>query len=396
MRRIVALGSAALLLGGCSLFGSDEPKPTPFLPPAVTPVKALTESEGIVRVLARAGALSTDARWVQRFTQETDCQVEVTEFADSADFDNRTQPASDPATEPADDDAPAAQTGRVLEADLVMVPGEFALDLVGAGTVAPINLDLLPAAAGIVDELQTPRWSSWNDIDYGLAVGRGYYAVTGGATSLAEVFAAGANPNLPNTPTMLAAAALVLAQPTDATAGDSDAEQAPITDPFALDSDQLADVQALTTAAGPVPLPVAGGESTGPTLAPAATLPGAQPPSDGVLGWSDSWMVPTEPAHPTCAYRLLDAVLTPQVNLAMAEALGVAPSVAAACPEDADGICATSRADDEDFWANVDFVISPLQQCLDGREEIRCSDSADFATAWTAALTGQGDGPVGT
>lgn len=389
------MGSAALLLSGCSLFGSDEPKPTPFLPPAVTPVKALTESEGIVRVLARTGALSGDEKWVQRFTQETDCQVEVTEFADSADFDNRTEPASDP-TESADGAAAVGQTGRVLEADLAMVPGEFALDLVGAGTVAPINLDLLPAADGIVDELQTPRWSSWNGIDYGLAVGRGYYAVDGGATSLAEVFTAGANPNLPNTSMMLAAAALVLQQPATGATTDDNSEPAPITDPFALDSDQLASVQALTTAAGPAPLPVAGGEGSGPTLAPAATLPGGQPPSDGVLGWSDSWMVPTEPAHPTCAYRLLDAVLAPQVNLAMAQALGIAPSVAAACPEDADGICATSRAGDEDFWADVDFTISPLQQCLDGREEIRCSDSADFAAAWTAALTGQGDGPAGT
>jgi putative spermidine/putrescine transport system substrate-binding protein len=381
------------------LFGSDEDKPTPFLPPAVTPVKALTESEGIVRVLAREGALSPDDRWVKRFTQETDCQVEVTEYADSADFENRTKPVVDPATEQADGstdgDADAASASRVLDADLVMVPGEFALDLVGAGTVAPINLDLLPAADGLVASLQTPPWSSWNDIDYGLAVGRGYYAVAGGATSLAEVFAPGSNPNLPNTPTMLGAAGLVLVQPV-ATTTDGESDQDPITDPFALDSDQLATVQGLATASGPVPLTPAGSEGGGPTLAPSAELPEGEPPSDGVLGWSDSWMVPTEPAHPTCAYRLLDAALGPQVNLAMAQALGVAPSVAAACPEDASGFCATSRAGDEDFWSDVVFVISPLQQCLDGREDVRCADSADFATAWTAALTGQGDGPAGT
>jgi putative spermidine/putrescine transport system substrate-binding protein len=387
-----------LLLGGCSLFGSDEPKPTPFLPPAVAPVKALTESEGIVRVLARSGALSADDRWVQRFTQGTGCQVEVTEYVDAADFENRTQPPRD--TETALEDG-AADEGdavrRVLDTDLAMVPAEFALDLVGAGTVAPVNLDLLPAAGGIVESLQTPRWSSWNDIDYGLAVGRGYYAVGGGASSLEEVFAPGANPDVPNSPTMLAAAALVLAQPASGGAADgADAERAPITDPFALDSDQLAAVQALATAAGPVPLPAAGGSSSGAKLAPAADLSNGEPPSDAVLGWSDSWMVPTDPAHPTCAYRLLDAVLAPAVNLDMAKALGAAPAIADACPDDASGFCVDSRAGDEEFWSGVEFVISPLQQCLDGREEVRCSDSADFAAAWTAALTGQGDGPAGT
>ena len=75
-------------------------------------------------------------------------------------------------------------------------------------------------------------------------------------------------------------------------------------------------------------------------------------PKEGATGWSDTWMVGAKSEHKTCAYKLIDHLVSPKTNAAIAEYFGEAPGNKLACQETTDPKhCETYHADDEEYFS---------------------------------------------
>jgi putative spermidine/putrescine transport system substrate-binding protein len=107
-------------------------------------------------------------------------------------------------------------------------------------------------------------------------------------------------------------------------------------------------------------------------------------PSEGATGWSDTWMVAAKAAHPTCAYKWMNWIVSPEVNAQVAEWFGESPANQLACSHTADkNFCATYHAADADYASKIWDWTTPTTQCLDGRTKVTCKDYAAWTQAWT-------------
>lgn len=107
-------------------------------------------------------------------------------------------------------------------------------------------------------------------------------------------------------------------------------------------------------------------------------------PKEGSTGWSDTWMVSAKSEHKTCAYKLIDHLVSPKTNAAIAEYFGEAPANKKACAQTSDpNHCTIFHAEDEEYFSKVHFWNTPIRQCLDGRTDVQCTDYAAWTAAWT-------------
>ncbi len=107
-------------------------------------------------------------------------------------------------------------------------------------------------------------------------------------------------------------------------------------------------------------------------------------PKEGATGWSDTWMVGAKSEHKTCAYKLIDHLVSPKTNAAIAEYFGEAPGNRLACQETTDPKhCDTFHAEDEDYFSNVYYWNTPIAACLDGRTDVKCTDYAEWTKKWS-------------
>jgi putative spermidine/putrescine transport system substrate-binding protein len=96
-------------------------------------------------------------------------------------------------------------------------------------------------------------------------------------------------------------------------------------------------------------------------------------------------MVSAKSKHKTCAYRLIDHIVSPKVNAQVAEYFGEAPANRKSCAQtEAKDHCAIFHANDETYFSKVHYWTTPIQQCLDGRAGTRCTDYAEWTKAWTS------------
>ncbi len=60
---------------------------------------------------------------------------------------------------------------------------------------------------------------------------------------------------------------------------------------------------------------------------PVAASPASQGflPQEGATGWSDTWMMSSQAAHPNCMYMWMNHIIDPKVNAQVAEWFGEAP-----------------------------------------------------------------------
>ncbi|MET0739966.1 MAG: extracellular solute-binding protein [Candidatus Nanopelagicales bacterium] len=371
---VVALAAvAALTLAGCT--GPDDdatPEPIPtFVPPALEAQPALGEAESLLKMLVRPGYAEPEQ--VAAFERDTGCQVSATPFDSDRELSNG-----------------LAAGGW----DLISVPGWTALGLIGDGSVAPLNLDLVPSYSQVFEDLKNRRWNTWNGITYGVPQGRSPLllasrsdVVTTRLTGLDALFEE-SSPwpiALPDSPSTLATAALVDG----------------VEDPFALTGDEL------SVAADRVAAAASGGDmwstetelydtlasgAAAVALAPqpvvdrlvAAGIPIQTQPLDATLGVSDSWMLTSDAEHPNCAYRWLDYTVRGSVQAPVATRMGQAPASSEACIMAPD-LCTNTGAQDSAFWATVTIEVTPLGDCLDGRDDVACADIDEWAAAWERA-----------
>ena len=118
-------------------------------------------------------------------------------------------------------------------------------------------------------------------------------------------------------------------------------------------------------------------------------------PSEGATGWSDTWMIAKNAAHPNCMYKWMNFIVSPQANAEVAQYFGEAPAQSKSCDPStltaaakADGLppdpqfCNEYRAADPNFWKRVYYWQVPLADCGDSRGNT-CKDYNDWSAAWT-------------
>ena len=342
------------------------------------------EFEGAVSILAWPGYVEDGTNdpavdWVSAFEKETGCEVTSKTYGTS------------------DEAFSLMKTG---EYDVVAASGDASLRLVAAGDVAPVNTDLLKNYDGIFDFLKMQSWNSVDGVAYGVPHGYGANLlmyntdVFPEAPTSWDVVFDKASENAGkvtayDSPIYIADAAVYLMahQP-----------ELGIENPYALDETQLAaavdllkmqresigeywsdylkEIQAFETGdsvVGTTWQVIQNYVSTGNT---AVTLP-----EEGVTGWSDTWMIGSEAANPNCAYAWLDYIASPEANAQATAYFGEAPSSQAACEYRED--CETFHAGDEEYASQIWYWSTPIEKCLDGRTDVKCTDYSAWTTAWS-------------
>ena len=392
MKKISAGVGACLLalLAGCggSGGGSNTSGGT-FTAPDIPMKKSIGKMEGQVSILAWPGYAEDGTNdpkydWVTPFEKQTGCQASVKYFGTS------------------DEAVTLMKTGAY---DVVSASGDASLRLVASGDVAPVNTDLLKSYADIRPFLKDRSWNSVDGQMYGIPQGWGANLigwrtdkVKPAPTSWSVVF----DKNSPyagkitayDAPIYIADAALYLmnTQP-----------DLKIKNPYALDqkqldaavevlkgqrpliseywNDYLKEVQAFTS----------GDSVLGTTwqviinVAQADKVPvKAIFPKEGSTAWSDTWMVSAKSKHSNCAYAWMDYIAGAKANAESAYYFGEAPANVKACDLVGDPtFCDQYHAADKAFSDRLWYWTTPIEKCLDGRTDVRCTDFGEWTQAWT-------------
>ena len=386
-----AVGALALTIAGC---GSDDDGDgggeanAGFTAPDLDMKESLGEGEGKLAVLAWPGYAedgSTDPAvdWVTPFEKETGCQVDVKTFGTSDE---------------------AVQLMKTGQYDVISASGDASLRLIAAGDVEPVNTDLIENYADVYDFLKDKPWNSVDDQMYG--VPHGYCAnllmwrtdvVKPAPTDWSIVFdRAGENTGKVtayDSPIYIADAALYLMN-TQPDLG--------IKDPYALDEKQLDAAVALlkeqrehvgeywSDYAKEQSAFKTGDSVVGTTWQVITNLAQGEGtkveailPDQGSTGWSDTWMVGAESENKNCAYMWLDHIISPEANSAVAQWFGEAPSNSTACELAEEGFCESYHAGDASYAEKIHYWTTPIEECLDGRTDVKCTDYSDCTKAWT-------------
>jgi len=289
--------------------------------------------------------------------------------------------------------------------DVVAASGDLTLRLINGDVVVPVNTELIPNYAGVYDFLKDQAWNSVAGVSYGVPHGYGANllmfnkeVVTPAPTSWDVVFdKAGqykGKVTAYDSPIYIADAAVYLM---------AHKPELGIKNPYALDqtqfdasmellkaqrpnvgeywSDYLKEIQAFKTGSSVV-------GTTWQVIANVAQSEKAPVeavlPEEGSTGWSDTWMLGAKSEHKTCGYMLIDHLVSPKTNAAIAEYFGEAPGNKLACQETTDPQhCETFHAEDEDYFSKVHYWNTPIEACLDGREDVKCTDYAEWTKRWS-------------
>jgi putative spermidine/putrescine transport system substrate-binding protein len=389
-RSVALVGAIGLVLAGCGGGGAAPGPPGGAAPPQASAYAGpVGQGEGQLSVLAwpgyaEDGSTSPDVDWVTPFEQATGCQVSVKTFATSAE---------------------AVQLFSTGEYDVVSASGDASLRLVYGDRVQPVNTDLVPNYADVIPDLKDQPWNTVAGSNYGIPHGRGanllLYNLAAFPTppdswsGMWEPSSPSAGRISPYDDAIYLADAAVYLMATKPELG--------ITNPYALDRTQFDAVVALAQQQKPLVAEywadivkqgqgLASGalsESQGWQLtanlanADAVTV-GTTKPREGATGWSDTWMVEKDTANINCSYLWLNHVVSPEVNAQIAEYFGEAPANSKSCALTTDpNHCTTFHAEETEFWADVYYWTTPVEQCVDGRTDVQCVPYDEWVRAWS-------------
>jgi putative spermidine/putrescine transport system substrate-binding protein len=375
----LVVGSLALLVAGCG-GGRVRDWQVDGLGSSLTDIQKRARREGQLSLVVRAGY--ADTSWVGPFTRQTGCTVSTKDAA-SADA--------------------IVDLVSTDDYDGVLAAGDATLRLITEGDVAPVNFDLVPSFADVFGALRGLPDNTVDGLGYGVPQGRG----TNLEVFRDDIFPAGIDSWEPiwspafrgalsiyDGPIFIADAAVYL-KATRPRLG--------ITNPYELDERQFRGAVRLLRKQRPnvgeywdgatYATQVASftsGESvvgtTWPRQVELMTAGGAPvtaiKPKEGTTGWSDTWMISSNPSHPNCMYLWMDYIVSPEANAKVAESFGEAPSNAKACELTSNAsYCADVHADDEEWWKDVYYWTTPQADCGDARGEV-CKTYDDWRAAW--------------
>jgi putative spermidine/putrescine transport system substrate-binding protein len=394
-RKIAAvLAATAIALAACSGGGGTSGTPKPSLPTKVG------DGEGALNLVAWAGYVvgGTGGEkvegydWVTPFETATGCKTTVKVGLDSANM---------------------VQLMKTGEYDGVSASGDATLRLIAGGDVSPVNLDLVPNYKDVFSGLKNQPYNTVDGLSYGVPHGRGANVlmynpavVTTKPDSWSVVFAADSpykgKVTAYNYAIYIADAALYLMKTKP---------DLKITNPYALDKDQLAAAVDLLKqqktligkywgtaqeeidgfSNGDMAIGTAWQYQANTINAAGGTVKvEAVLPKEGATGWSDTWMISSKAKHPNCMYKWMDYILSPKANADVTVYFGEAPVSEAACAEaekQSAGHCAAFHANDEAYFKQVWYWNTPTQKCLDGRT-VQCTTFDDWTKAWTDVTGG--------
>jgi putative spermidine/putrescine transport system substrate-binding protein len=387
MRGVTALvATVAIVVGACGSSGGGSAAPS--LPASVG------DGEGALTLVAWAGYVvgGTGGEqvegydWVTPFETATGCKVTVKVGLDSGNM---------------------VQLMKTGEYDGVSASGDATLRLIAGGDVAPVNFELIPNYKDVFIGLKNQPYNTVNGVGYGVPHGRGANVlmydpsvVTPAPDSWSVVFDA----NSPykgkvtayNYAIYIADAALYLMKTKP---------ELKITNPYALDKDQLAAAVELLKqqktligkywgtaqeeidgfANGDMAVGTAWQYQVNTINAAGGKQFEAVLPKEGSTGWSDTWMISSKAKHPSCMYKWMDYIISPKANADVTIYFGEAPVSEAACAEaekQSPGHCEAFHANDEDYFKQIYYWNTPTTSCLDGRGDI-CTDFDAWTKAWT-------------
>ena len=93
-------------------------------------------------------------------------------------------------------------------------------------------------------------------------------------------------------------------------------------------------------------------------------------------------MISSKAKSPNCAYAWLNYIDSPKANAAATEYFGEAPATPDACQYGSEGFCETYNAGDVEFEKQIWYWTTPIEKCLDGRTDVKCTDYAAWTQAW--------------
>jgi len=344
----------------------------------------LGDYEGSVSILAWPGYVEDGSNdpsvdWVSAFEDQTGCMVTSKTYGTS------------------DEAFSLMKTG---DYDVVAASGDASLRLVASGEVAPVNTDLLKNYDGIFDFLKMKSWNSVDGVSYGIPHGYGANLLmyntdvfTTAPTSWDVVFDKSSEyagkVTAYDSPIYIADAAVYLM---------AHKPELGITNPYSLDETQLAaavdllkaqranigeywsdylkEIQAFETGDSVV-------GTTWQVIQNSVTTGNTEVvlPEEGTTGWSDTWMISSQAKSPNCAYAWLDYIASPEANAQATAYFGEAPSSQAACDFRDD--CEAYHAGDADYASKIWYWSTPIENCLDGRTDVKCTDYSAWTTAWS-------------
>ena len=373
-------GVSALVLAGCA--GGDQAGLSLDNVPDIPMVEELGDFESELNIVNWSGFV--EPAWTDEFTATTGCVV-----------NSRVAGTSDE----------MVQLMRTGEYDIVSASGDAALRLIVGGDVQPLNIELIPNFSDdIAEGMKGQIYDTVNGQPYGVPIGRG------------------ANLLQYNTDVVSAEEAeswAVVWESDSAHAGKITAYDAPIyiadaavylmyhnpelgiENPYALDQDQLDAAIALLQQQNDIigeywADPVAqitsfvGGNTVVGTswevLRKFADSPNLVTtlPIEGSTGWYDAWLVSSSTENVNCAYAWMDYTSRPDVNGAIAMNFGMAPANIAFCASspEAQAHCDEFAAEDEEFFSRIWPWTTPIEQCVDGRTDVTCTNFQDWTNAW--------------
>ena len=393
VKGVAVAGAASLLLAACggdddggdaTTAGSDEVLGGPVYEGPVG------DGEGSLNVLAwpgyaEDGSTSPDVDWVTPFEEETGCQVNVKTFATSNE---------------------AVQLFQTGDYDVLSASGDASLRLVYGERVQPVDTDLVPNYADVIDVLKDQPWNTVDGTNYGVPHGRGANlllytksAYPQPPTSWKDMWEADSPVKgkiSPYDDAIYIADAAVYLMATQPDLG--------IENPYALDQEQFDAAIALLEQQEPMVAEYWGDVvKQGQALASGAVQQsqgwqltaniangdgdavGTTKPEEGATGWSDTWMIKKGTESVNCAYKWLDHVVSPEVNAQIAEYFGEAPANEKSCGLTKDPQhCEVFHAEETDYWDDVWYWTTPTEECLDGRKDVRCVGYDKWVQAWSA------------
>ncbi|RRD35383.1 extracellular solute-binding protein [Leucobacter sp. OH2974_COT-288] len=376
------LASAGLVLSGCTGDAETAGGGLNISVPDIKMVEQLGEPEGVVNIVAWSGFV--EPAWADKFTADTGCVVNRKVAATSDEM---------------------VQLMRTGEYDLVSASGDASLRLIVDGNVQPINTKLIPNFSDdIVPGMKGQLYDTLNGNVYGIPIGRGanilqYNSeVVSEAPTSWDVVWESDSPyagkiGVYDSPIYIADAAIYLME---------HKPELGIKNPYALDKDQLAAaidllkqqnklVSEYWSPATNISSFTGGNTVVGTSwevLRKAAADEKFKSvlPKEGATGWSDAWMLAANSPHTACAYAWMDYTSSPEVNGQIATNFGMAPANGAFCElnDAAKAHCEDYHATDEEYFSKVWFWTTPIDQCIDGRTDVQCTNYQDWTTAWAS------------
>lgn len=369
--------ASAIVLSSCSADGGELTLDVPDVPMHA----AMGDFEGVLNIVNWSGFV--EPAWTDEFTSTTGCTV-----------NSRVAGTSDE----------MVTLMRTGEYDIVSASGDAALRLIVGGDVQPLNIDLIPNFSDdIAEGMKGQIYDTVNGKPYGVPIGRGANLlqynedVTGGAPESWDVVWEADSPyagkiTAYDAPIYIADAAVYLMYHNT---------ELGIKNPYALDAVQLAAAVELLKQQNSII-----GEYWADPVAQITSFVGGNTvvgtswevlrkfaasdnlkttlPVEGSTGWYDTWLVSSTTDNVNCAYAWMDYTSRADVNGAIAVNFGMAPANIAYCATSAEAQahCDEFAAEDEEFFSKIWAWTTPIEQCIDGRTDVKCTSFQEWTNAW--------------